>query len=885
MILLGKSLTAIFGGGDGAPAVAAAANAGVGKINAWPDPFFRDIDLATASTNYLGKPRWWGGTTGWSVVNNAVYDGNALRRAGAASGFSGVIIDLAEISAGVGDKITLYIMLVGSGSTVSVYGRGFDAVAGSWTEAQVQGVDALGNVGLITSTNPTWRRLEFIVTSASTKKLAIYFTHTGATDWDIVALWGAKGGIADVPQAPINLVEFQRAAIETAADALTDAKISTLEAAGELTDAKISTLEATEDYLISKETTLSYTVATTAIDGTGFGIGVRDLPFVGWAEKFTPNGVSFNAVKIAQIAQPATANPAWGELRVVVRTGANSQNANSTVVAVGTAFVTPIAIGSSNMLYDTIIALRDPASGAVKTLTNADFVGGEYFIGVYALSATGAWSACGEPRGTIPNAAGQSYYLASSTSLTNIPSAAWLTNFGNSRMGFVHLLLTNPVETVLHTPSSGLVRDVGNAISSAVPTVVLPPVIYATSGVECNVYTANSLLQDLSDYNVGINATAGIQQVERYTYTPSAALTSGTLVLTVYDKNTGNTLTSKTSQLRAAASTAGSGLNKKLLVIGDSLINAGYITQTLLDLATPDPMDLTLLGTRGSGLNKHEGRGGYVINDYATVGRTYYSFTVSGVTTAPAINSTKYSAGGSVFTVQELVLNGGTGTFICSLDSGSAPPASGTLTKTFGTGDATVTYSASASVSGNPFWFSGAVNFGQYLTDRGLATPDYVIIALGINDAFWYTADTSVDVGAGVVFAKLDTLLASIRAVSTSIRIGLAPPPPPASQDGFGASYAAGVESWRDRRNAILWAKALIDKYGIPAQVANNVFVLSSNVALDTVRGYPYQVVNASSRTTQTVIRHTNGVHPDVPGYQQIADSWWAFIKCKEAGL
>lgn len=61
---------------------------------------------------------------------------------------------------------------------------------------------------------------------------------------------------------------------------------------------------------------------------------------------------------------------------------------------------------------------------------------------------------------------------------------------------------------------------------------------------------------------------------------------------------------------------AGAGTTKRCLMIGDSLTNNGGYTQRLLDLFADDPMDIVLLGTRGSGLNKHEGRGGWSLQDY-----------------------------------------------------------------------------------------------------------------------------------------------------------------------------------------------------------------------------------------------------------------------------
>ena len=72
----------------------------------------------------------------------------------------------------------------------------------------------------------------------------------------------------------------------------------------------------------------------------------------------------------------------------------------------------------------------------------------------------------------------------------------------------------------------------------------------------------------------------------------------------------------------------------------------------------------------------------------------YYTFTVSGVTTTPALFQT-YSNNSCVFSVQSTSIVAGSGTIVCSIISGVTPSASGTLTKTStGTGDATIAFSA-----------------------------------------------------------------------------------------------------------------------------------------------------------------------------------------------
>jgi lysophospholipase L1-like esterase len=418
--------------------------------------------------------------------------------------------------------------------------------------------------------------------------------------------------------------------------------------------------------------------------------------------------------------------------------------------------------------------------------------------------------------------------------------------------------------------------------SLVAPVLVMPPYIFGVQGRECNLYLDNLHVGDSSVYAHDVTNTAvnGAQQRERWTWTPTGVQSTGTLTVSAYDKTSGAVLVSATTNQRAAASTAGSGTTKTINVIGDSLINAATITQTVIDIAATDVMGVSFIGTRGTAPNKHEGRGGWKISDYATVGRTFYAFTVSGVVTSPDINSTVYTNNSSTFTVQEVDITAGSGTIICERTAGTnAPSASGTLTKSSGTGDATIAFSSSSAVSGNPFWISGALNYGQYLTNNSLATPDWVLIHLGINDAFSYTTDATVIAAAIAAFVDLDLLITSIKAAGAGVKVGLMIPTPPASQDGFAAAYGTGQTAWRDKRNIMLWAQELITKY--TGQEASRIYLVPSNTALDVVNGYPLlAAAPVNSRSSVTVQRQSNGVHPDTSGYQQIGDALWAFLKC-----
>lgn len=337
--------------------------------------------------------------------------------------------------------------------------------------------------------------------------------------------------------------------------------------------------------------------------------------------------------------------------------------------------------------------------------------------------------------------------------------------------------------------------------AAPIPEVVFPPYIFAVEGRECNVYFDNLHVSSPVDYNHEVTTTSSVgkQENERFTWIPSAAMTVGTIVVDVYHPRSGVKVNTKTAQLRAAAASAGTGVTRKLIVVGDSLVNAGVITQTLLDISGGDAMHVTSLGTQGTGPNNHEGRSGWTINRYVT--------------------------------------------------------------------------------TGSPFYISGTVNFPQYLTNNSIAVPDWVIVALGINDCFSQTNDAACSALADTELAKLDTLITSIKAAGAGVKVGVVIPSPPSFYaDAFGDDYATGQTRWRFKRNILIWARQLCARY--TGQEESRIYLIPSNTALDTVNNMSVSSsAPANSRSTVNVVRQNNGVHPGTTGYQQIADAIWAFIK------
>ena len=254
-----------------------------------------------------------------------------------------------------------------------------------------------------------------------------------------------------------------------------------------------------------------------------------------------------------------------------------------------------------------------------------------------------------------------------------------------------------------------------------------------------------------------------------------------------------------------------------VMVIGDSLVNYGYTTGRLLSLSSGTSLNITLKGTLGVGLNKHEGRGGWKISDYYNVP----SITQGGVT----VTNPFYNSATSLFDFSHYITN-------------------------------------------NP---AQALN----------STTKWVIFSLGINDCFTLTTDASVIDAVTAALVKLQVMINSVKLkYPTGLYIGVVlPPPPAAEQNAFAAQYGAAYFRSRYKRNITLWAKTVRDAYPFASISSNRTVIIPSNFYLDTKYNYPTVSAPVNRYKTGTLeLTQTDAVHPDVNGGTQIGDCTFAVI-------
>lgn len=172
-----------------------------GKVNGWPDTFFRRFDLTTQT--FLGRDRWYQSTgligPGWTRVPNSLFDGYALRRTPGYydTTLSGPSIWLDEIGAVPGDTVTAYLLIsdpAADGGTVYAkhqFSRDsdFSAVGGA-----VLMTNAAGSAGgIVADAAPKWLRASAVVPDEAKRMQLIPYNLTGLTGFDLLAVWAFRG--------------------------------------------------------------------------------------------------------------------------------------------------------------------------------------------------------------------------------------------------------------------------------------------------------------------------------------------------------------------------------------------------------------------------------------------------------------------------------------------------------------------------------------------------------------------------------------------------------------------------------------------------------------------------------------------------------------------
>lgn len=355
--------------------------------------------------------------------------------------------------------------------------------------------------------------------------------------------------------------------------------------------------------------------------------------------------------------------------------------------------------------------------------------------------------------------------------------------------------------------------------------ILLPAHLYATPGVEMNVYFDNICLGlDPVRHAVDVTCSKGLQQAERWIYLP-AEQDGGEYPITVAVRDVfGRTLAQQESVLHVASKPAGSGKEISLLTIGDSLSQPLLYQMHLLELCKEsDNPKIRLVGHSPNPEYPHlrtEGYGGWTPERFIT----YYK---------PGPREV--------------------GDWRVWNDSGSPflyPDSSGMPKLDFDR-------------------FCKEFNDGK--------GPDIVTILLGANDMIC-ASDEGFEEAIQKMLGYYDQLVEMVRKKNPDTKIGLMLLPPPASsQDAFGANFQCGLTRQQYKRRQFRLVEEMTKKYA--HREKDSIFLLPTNTNLDCVHNYPSKKSPANARTKEEIARAENAVHPAYEGHLQMGDTLYSWIK------
>ena len=347
----------------------------------------------------------------------------------------------------------------------------------------------------------------------------------------------------------------------------------------------------------------------------------------------------------------------------------------------------------------------------------------------------------------------------------------------------------------------------------------LPEKIYAVPGVEMNVYFNNIVtVINPNNYVFDVDCRKGRNDQKRWRFIPQKN-DVGTYKWSIRVIDSEGVVASGETQLVVLPFDAGSKKEITMLIVGASQTGAGHYPDRMVELMKrPGNPKFTTIGTKGR-IGKHEGYGGWRWESFLT--RWGYS------------NSKEMD--------------------------GMHP-------------DRPVGFNS-------PFLFpdkdgKGKFDLQKYLDKNNNGkSPDVVSFQLGLNDFFGATDSTIAQITAKSI-AGMEKLIAEFRKLKPAPEIMIFQHIPGANQDAFGKNYLSNQTGWQYRKNLDYYNRALLKK-----GKELNITVVPIYMNIDTENNFPvhYQPVNEGN--SAKMFRQNNGVHPAVPGYYQMGDTLYCYLK------
>jgi lysophospholipase L1-like esterase len=767
-------------------------SAALNTYSLFVDPHF-ELSANNASYSFDGAPIFNSGLSNWAwdATVEHLYGTGAWKHDSALTTLSGANTWFDKdynsfLHVEPGDKVSIGAIVRGAtvGGRIGVAHRFFNQTGGTYVSGQVsQTFDATGEEQLVMFND--------ITVPAGAYGVVVYiYDGTPATDVHVLKHWVVPGKAAGVAP-PINLLPDVQANIDA----------SNIE--------NNATFLATNDELrrdanrdltsfIDDVVDLSNPVYS---NGTHSGYQSFSSTFNGWAMPFDWDGTAFDIVRININVETADTT-----VEVAVWTGDKS---------------TLLGKGQVLAVTKTGVAYVKLNNRVTTTLTPA----GVLYVAKYTVPGDVRMES-DAVAGTVHVSDPASYpQLYDTITAPNPDLATWplVTGAGTSRP-IAYALFDS--QTFVEKTGDTSSPDNPNALTAPKPGVpVTTPRIYGMEGLQTNVYL-NDLISGnpaTKSFDCVGSSSLGQQQDERWTISPTDAAINGTgLTINVYDRDELETLLGTAAyNVWSVANDAAAGVGRRVCCIGDSTTNAGLWTQRMVDLdaAYAQAVQLTMVGTRGSGANLHEGRGGWRMDNYFQPSETLWNGT-------PYREENPFTQNaGDKFNASFYLT-----------DTGQAAP------------DIVV-------------WHLGINDIFGQTSDAGVNTLMNTFLDQ-LDRMIGVTADNDV-----VSWKEVNANVVNLVALPIS---------PSGHQDSFGNNYTVVQNRNRYKRNITVAAHRIAEHYA--NSESDKVFLVPWNVVIDPERSWTTTNALANSHTTDTVDRHNNGVHPSGDGYAQMGDQMFAAI-------
>jgi hypothetical protein len=324
---------------------------------------------------------------------------------------------------------------------------------------------------------------------------------------------------------------------------------------------------------------------------------------------------------------------------------------------------------------------------------------------------------------------------------------------------------------------------------------------------------------------------------------------------------------------------------KNVLCIGDSLTSAGtWVIEAARRIlgagGTPvghELANINFIGTRRDGSVGWEGYGGWTWDHYlaepsaTTLGMWVYAAHDKDGADQHSLWADANSNIWQLETIEATRLK------FTRYEShmGVMPAGAGTLTHSANAAhqDA-ITFTSTVAADGNPFWngVTEEVDFIDYCTRNGYAGIDYVYTLLTWNGLGPYRA-TAADHAALVASAK--QLIDKIHTQYPNAKVKIMGIQLPSLNGGLATNYGAsgGYSEVYGNIRTVFGMNLAYQAWANESAYSDFVEFINLSGQFDSENNMSSTIVPVNTRNAATELRGTNGVHPALAGYLQIADA------------